>query len=162
VAATIPPGGTPTATPVPVPVLTPVPSPQPVPPDPNGTGPLLQITATSLVTTAKNIERGQRVSATLRITNDSTVTYRGNLNITISATPDNVIGGNDLQLATIIKRINIKPGVTKRLKLKFRMPEARDDLLKFQLVATVIPDPLPGFGVSGGSVLDPRIIEILG
>jgi hypothetical protein len=132
-----------------------------VPPDPNGTGPLLKINATSLVTSANNIQRGKRIIATLRVTNVSTVTYRGDLNITVDASPDNVIGGDDVQLATIVKRVNIKPGVTKRLKLKFRMPEARDDLLKFQLVATVLPDPVPGFGVSGGSVLDPRIINVL-
>jgi len=160
VQATIPPGGTPTPTPIVVPVQTPVPGPQPVLPQPEGNGPLVTITATSLVTTAKNIERGQRVSATLRITNDSTTNFKGNLNIALTASPDNVIG-NDITINTVVKHITIKAGVTKRIKLKFTMPEDRDDLLKFHLVASVRPDPIPGFSIVTSSVLDPRIISIL-
>lgn len=162
VQATIPPGGTPTPTPVAVPVETPEPGPQPVPPDPNGTGPLVTIAATSLITTATDIQRGKRIAAILHVTNDAAITYKGNLNITISASPDNAIGGDDVVLTTLVRKISIKGGVTKRLKLRFRMPEARDDLLKFQLVATVLPAPIAGLAVSGNSsVLDPRIISIL-
>ena len=66
-------------------------SPQPVPPDPKGTGPLVTIVATSLITTVDDIQRGKRIAATLHVTNDTAVTYKGKLNITISASPDNAI-----------------------------------------------------------------------
>jgi hypothetical protein len=102
---------------------------------------------------------GKKGSATLLLTNAGNVAYKGTIQIALDASADGA-EGNDTPLATLSKRASIKPGATKRLKIKFTLP-AGFALQSFQPVARVTPAPVAGVTVTGASLVGTQVVAVV-
>ena len=88
-----------------------------------------------------------KASVTLLVRNDGNVQIKGNITGGLFASADGAIDGADTSLGTYTVRGSIKPGATKRLKVKFTPPAG---LSSFTLIVTADApaDPTPGQFVS--------------
>lgn len=114
---------------------------------------------TALTVSPASIVIGKRGSATLVLTNAGNVAYKGPLQVTLDASAD-ANEDNDTPLATLAKRVSIKPGATKRLKIKFTIP-AGFALPSFQPVARVTPTDVTGVTVTGGSFVGSQVVAVV-
>jgi hypothetical protein len=114
---------------------------------------------TGLTVSPASIVIGKRGSATLLLTNAGNVPYKGTVQIALDASADGA-DGNDVPLATLSKRVSVKPGATKRVKIKFALP-AGFGLTSFQPVARVAVTPVAGVTTSGGTLVGTQVVSVL-
>jgi hypothetical protein len=119
------------------------------------------INVTSLnVSPSASLAIGKGGSATLIVTNAGNVSYKGTLQIALDASANDA-EGSDLTLTTLTKRISIKAGASKRLKIKFALP-AGFAFRSFQPVARVTPSPVAGVTVTGGGIVGTQVVAVAG
>jgi hypothetical protein len=114
----------------------------------------------SLAASSTSLVRGKRGSATLLLTNGGNVPYKGTLAITLGASADGE-ESDDVPITALSKRLSVKPGATKRIKITFALP-AEFSPNTFQLVAAVTPAPVAGVTVSGGFIADSQVVTVSG
>jgi hypothetical protein len=92
--------------------------------------------------TSIKVSRG-RGSVTVLVRNDGNVPIKGNITGSLFASADGVLDAGDTSLGTYSVRGSIKPGATKRLKVKFTPPAGLAGT--FTLIATAVApgDPTP-------------------
>jgi uncharacterized delta-60 repeat protein len=88
--------------------------------------------------------RNGRASATLLVRNDGNVALRGTISGTLYASTDAAIDAGDSTLGTYTAKSSIKPGASKKVKVKFAVPAGV--VGPFTLIATAAApgDPTPG------------------
>jgi len=113
----------------------------------------VQLTPTSITPSGKTITGGQKVSATLVVSNAGNVPYKGTLSAVLSLSTDPTAGNSDDgPLAATSKRISIKPGASKRIRLSATLPVGLQAGSTYYLVGSVSGSPVTGVTVNGGSV----------
>jgi hypothetical protein len=88
--------------------------------------------------------RNGRGTATLLVRNDGNVALRGAITGTLYASADATIDAGDTALGTYTAKASIKPGATKKVRVKFALPAGV--AAPFTLIATADSpgDPTPG------------------
>jgi hypothetical protein len=113
----------------------------------------VQLIPTSITPSGATLTVGKRGSATLLVTNNGNVPYKGTLSITLDASQDQTGGnGDDIPLGTISKRVSIKPGATKRIRLNATLPPSFP-AGTYYLAALVNGSPVTGVTVQGGGIV---------
>jgi uncharacterized delta-60 repeat protein len=99
--------------------------------------------------------KGTRGSVTLLVRNDGNVPIKGNITGTVFASPDGTLDAGDTNLGTYSVRGSVKPGATRRLKVKFTPPTGLTG--GFTLIATAVApgDPTPEQSTVLGGVFLP-------
>jgi P pilus assembly chaperone PapD len=117
------------------------------------------INVTSLAVSPASLVIGKKGSATLLVTNAGNVPYKGNLQVALFASA-NAAEGDDVPLAALAKRVSIRPGATKRVKIKFTLPVGFE-LPSFQPVAQITPAPIAGVTVTGSSLVGSQVVAVV-
>jgi uncharacterized delta-60 repeat protein len=96
--------------------------------------------------------RNGRGAATLLVRNDGNVALRGAISGTLYASSDATIDAGDTALGTYTAKASIKPGASKRVKVKFALPAGAAG--PFTLIATADApgDPTPGQSAAAAAV----------
>ena len=114
---------------------------------------------TSLVVSSASLVRGKRGAATLLVTNEGNVPYQGMVAVSLAASGDDDTVGDDVMLTTLSKRLNVKPGATKRIRIRFALP-TDFALSSFRIVASVAPAAVVGVSVTGGAIVGTQAVAV--
>jgi len=119
------------------------------------------LTPTSFTPAGGTFTVGKRGATTLLVTNNGNVPYKGTMSITLHLSQDQT-GGNsdDTALEDFSKRVSIKPGATKRIRLNVSLPPTVP-AGPYYLAARVSASPVTGVNVAGGDLVSSSTFTVV-